>query len=109
MNDWTATPAPAATTTASAASIDASLLRRARRRVALKTGFFIHALVFTLVNLGLFTLNQAIGGRPWSHFPLGGWGIALAIHGIVTIVKLTGDGWRDRLLATEVARLRSQA
>lgn len=107
MSDWTDTPAP--TTTAGASSTDASLLRRARRRVALKTGFFIHALVFMLVNLGLFTLSQAIGGRPWSHFPLAGWGFALAIHGIVTLVKLTGDGWRDRLLANEVARLRSQA
>ena len=100
MNDWTASPATAAN--------DDLLLRRARRRVALKTGFFIHALVFTLVNLGLFTLNQAIGGRPWAHFPLWGWGLGLAIHGTVTFVKLTGDGWRDRMLMAEVARLRSQ-
>jgi hypothetical protein len=106
MNDWTDTSATAAS---SATSANDALLRRARRRVALKTGFFVHALVFTLVNLGLFTLNQAIDGRPWSHFPLGGWGFALAIHGIVTFVKLTGDGWRDRMLATELARLRSQA
>jgi len=99
MNDWTA---PSTAT-------DDPLLHRARRRVAMKTGFFIHALVFTLVNLGLFTLNQAIGGRHWSMFPLWGWGLGLTIHGIVTFVNLVGEGWRDRMLAAELARLRSQA
>lgn len=100
MNDWNA---PTSSTAA-----DDQLLRRARRRVAMKTGFFIHALVFTLVNLGLFTLNLVIGGRPWSHFPLWGWGLGLTIHGVVTFLNLVGDGWRDRMLATELARLRSQ-
>lgn len=101
MNDWTdPTPSTAA---------DAQLLRRARRRVAMKTGFFIHALVFTLVNLGLFTLNQAIGGRHWSMFPLWGWGLGLTIHGVVTFVNLVGDGWRERMLNAELARLRGQA
>lgn len=88
---------------------DDPLLRRARRRVAMKTGFFVHALVFTLVNLGLFTLNQAIGGSPWSHFPLWGWGLGLAIHGIVTLIKLGSEGWREQMLSAEVARLRSRA
>ncbi len=95
--------------TSTAPSIDDPLLRRARRRVAMKTGFFIHALVFTLVNLGLFTLNQAIGGRAWSHFPLWGWGLGLTIHGVVTFLNLAGDGWRQRMLEAELARLRSQA
>lgn len=99
MKDWNETTAHR----------DDPLLHRARRRVAMKTGLFIHALVFTLVNLGLFTLDQAIGGRSWSHFPLWGWGLGLAIHGIVTLVKLSGEGWRERMLAAEVARLRSQA
>ena len=31
--------------------------RRARRRVDMKLGFFIHALVFVLVNAGLFALT----------------------------------------------------
>jgi hypothetical protein len=100
MSDWTDATSPNAT--------DDPLLRRARRRVAMKTGFLIHALVFTLVNLGLFMLNEAIGGRHWSHFPLAGWGLGLAIHGIVIVINLAGDGWRERMVSAELARLRSQ-
>lgn len=103
MNTWN--DIDSATTNAT----EAALLRRARKRVAMKTGFYIHALVFTLVNLGLFLLNQAIGGRPWSHFPLWGWGLGLTIHGVVTFLNLSGEGWRDRMLTAELARLRGQA
>ena len=51
-----------------------ALQRQARRRVALKMGFFIHALVFTLVNLGLLTLHAVTGGERGLHMPLWGWG-----------------------------------
>jgi 2TM domain len=84
------------------------LHRQARRRVGMKLGFFIHALVFTLVNLGLYAINDAAGGPRWSHFPLWGWGLGLAIHGVVTLVALTGDGWRERMVAKEMARLRER-
>jgi steroid 5-alpha reductase family enzyme len=83
-----------------------SIEARARRRVGIKIGFYIHALVFVLVNLGLFAINSATGGARWSHFPLLGWGIGLAVHGIVTFVTLQGDGLRRRMLAREVERLR---
>lgn len=87
---------------------DQELLRRARKRVGMKLGFFIHAFVFTLVNLGLYTLNSAIGGYRWSHFPLGGWALGLAIHGVVVLFVLTGDGMRQRMIAGEIDRLRQQ-
>ena len=87
---------------------DDELLQRAKRRVGMKMGFYIHALVFTLVNLGLYVLTNATGTPRWSHFPLWGWGLGLAIHGIVTFISLRGDGLRERMLADEVARLRSR-
>jgi len=62
------------------AEAEAALETRARRRVGIKMGFYIHALVFVLVNLGLFALNSSLGGTRWSHFPLWGWGLGLAIH-----------------------------
>jgi hypothetical protein len=88
---------------------EAALQARARRRVGIKMGFYIHALVFVLVNLGLYALNGALGGTRWSQFPLWGWGLGLAIHGIVTFVSLQGDGVRSRMLASEVERLRRHA
>ncbi|MGZ5204688.1 MAG: 2TM domain-containing protein, partial [Caldimonas sp.] len=84
------------------------LMRRARRRVGIKLGFYIHLLVFVLVNLGLFALNAYTGGQRWAVFPLAGWGLGLAIHGIVTFVSLQGEGVRDRMLASEIARLRDK-
>lgn len=85
---------------------DRDLHDRARRRVAMRTGFYIHALVFVLVNLGLFLLNGMTGGYRWSVWPLFGWGIGLAIHGLVTFLNLRGEGWRQRMLAQEIEHLK---
>ena len=82
------------------------ILRRAKRRVGLKTGFMTHALVYVLVNLGLFGVNLFSGGQRWHLFPLLGWGLGLAIHGVVTLIALHGDGYRERMLAAEVERVR---
>ena len=83
-----------------------ALRKRARRRVGIRTGFYIHALVYALVNFGLFALNTSLGGTRWSTFPLLGWGLGLAIHGIVTFVSLRGDGMRSRMVENEMERLR---
>ncbi len=90
----------------SALSAEEQLLRRARRRVSQKMGFYIHALVFVLVNLGLCAINETTGRMRWNHFPLMGWGLGLAIHGIVTFISLSGDGLRDSMVAAEVERLK---
>ena len=79
---------------------------RARRRVGRKMGFYIHAFVFVLVNLGLYAINSMTGEARWSHFPLFGWGLGLAIHGVVTFISLQGDGLRERMLAREIETLR---
>ena len=85
---------------------DEPLRRQAERRVKLKMGFFIHALVYVLVNLGLFVINGVVGGKPWALWPMAGWGLGLAIHGIVTFVNLRGDGLRERLLQQEIDKLK---
>ncbi|MFN0186574.1 MAG: 2TM domain-containing protein [Aquabacterium sp.] len=81
------------------------VVRKAHRRVKLKLGFLTHLTVFVLVNAGLWFIAQTTGGG-WSKFPLWGWGLGLAIHGIVTLVALEGDGIRERMLRDEVDALR---
>ncbi|MEX8493177.1 2TM domain-containing protein [Sphaerotilus sp.] len=100
---------PTATSHA-AAALDSTeaLLLQARRRVKLKMGFFLHALVFTLVNLGLLTLHAVTGGEHGLHVPLWGWAFGLAIHGTVVFVRLQTQGLRERMVAREVERLRSR-
>ena len=87
---------------------DTTLEARARRRVARRMGFYIHALVYVLVNGGLWILNTVQGGPRWAAWPALGWGIGLAVHGIVTFASLYGDGMRERMLAREIERLRDR-
>ena len=83
------------------------LLRTARRRAGAKFGFLIHLSVFAAVNTLLFFINQrTTPGYTWFAFPLGGWAIGLAIHGFV--VFLSGSGLRERMVASELTKLRAQ-
>ncbi|HRP27145.1 MAG TPA: 2TM domain-containing protein [Burkholderiaceae bacterium] len=79
---------------------------RARRRVGMKMGFYTHALVYVLVNLGLFAIDAVRGDGRWAVWSLAGWGLGLAIHGIVTFANLRGEGIRQRMLEAEIERLR---
>jgi 2TM domain len=89
-------------------SAEDELLARARKRVGKKMGFYTHALVFVMVNLGLYLVTSQIPGARWTPFPLWGWALGLAIHGLVTFLDLSGEGLRERMLAQEVARLRER-
>lgn len=82
-----------------------SIEARARRRVGRKIGFYIHAFVFVAVNTGLYLLNQTTGDVRWHHWPLMGWGLGLAIHGIVTFLSLQ-DGLRRRMIDQEIEALK---
>ena len=80
--------------------------RLARRRAGAKMGFIVHATVFLLVNTVLFVINQQVSPQhAWSFWPLGGWAIGLAIHGLVVYGFASGGGiWRS-LLAAELRKL----
>jgi hypothetical protein len=85
---------------------DDSLETRAERRVRRKIGFLIHAVVFIAVNAGLYAINAMTGEPRWAQFPLFGWGLGLAIHGLVTLIALQGEGVRRGMLAREIESLR---
>ncbi len=93
-------------TTLDTTAVDDAITRRARRRVGQKVGFFVHLLVFVLVNAGLALLSLSYGRSNWHLWPLAGWSLGLAIHGIVTFVGLNSDGLRERLVASEIERLK---
>lgn len=80
--------------------------RLARKRAGAKLGWYTHALVFTLVNLVILGLSHyGFGDRPWSIFPLLGWGLGLALHGISVFVLGTGSSLRQRMIDHERERL----
>ena len=81
------------------------LVRIAHRRAGAKFGFMIHLTVFLCVNAFLFFVNQRTTPGLWFAFPLGGWAIGLAIHGLV--VFLSGSGLRERMVEGELRRLQA--
>ena len=82
-------------------------LRLARRRAGAKIGFLIHLTVFIAVNSGLMLINLSISPQHrWFPFPLGGWALGLAIHGL--LVFWPGFGLREKLVASELKPLDRQ-
>lgn len=84
-----------------------ALRRRARRQVARKMGFLIHLGVFMAVNLGLVLLRLARGDAPML-WPMAGWGIGLAIHGLVTLLGTRGGAWREQWIEREMQALKDR-
>jgi hypothetical protein len=81
--------------------------RLARKRAGAKLGWYIHATVFIAVNLMLFMLS-AMSGRNWAIFPAFGWGLGLAIHGLVVFFATGGAGLHERLVQQDRNRLQLQ-
>ena len=80
--------------------------RLARRRAGAKMGFIIHATVFVLVNAALFVINQQVSPQyAWSFWPFGGWGIGLAVHGLVVFGMAPGGSLSRRLIEAELRKL----
>ncbi|CAB5723611.1 Uncharacterised protein [Delftia tsuruhatensis] len=84
-----------------------TLERLARRRAGAKLGWYIHASIYALVNLGLAALSL-YQGRHWAIFPALSWGLGLAIHGAVVWLALPGNAWRRRLVERERRALQSR-
>lgn len=81
--------------------------RLARKRAGAKLGWYLHANVYVLVNLLLITLSAA-SGRHWAVFPAVGWGIGLAVHGVVVFLVTGGSGLYERLVQAERSRMAAQ-
>lgn len=72
----------------------------ARRRAGRKIGWYIHALVFLMVNLGL-ALLAANTGRHFAVFAAFGWGLGLLIHGMIVFLLPPGGELREHLVSKE--------
>lgn len=83
------------------------IYRKARERVEEKKGFYIHLLVYILVNIMLIIIWVVTGaGFPWFIFPLGGWGIGILFHFLGIFVFSQRTGWERRQVEKEVERLK---
>ncbi|MCZ2103048.1 MAG: 2TM domain-containing protein [Burkholderiales bacterium] len=83
---------------------DERIERLARRRAGAKMGWLIHALVYVCVNAGLALIAWQTG-RTWHLYPLAGWGLGLAIHGLAVWLSSGGIGLHEHLLQAERDKL----
>lgn len=87
-------------------SSDEELRTKARKTVEAKMGFYVHLIVYIVVNTLLVGIWWFTGeGFPWFIFPLFGWGIALVIHFISTFKGLT---YSDKMIEKEYEKLKKQ-
>ena len=84
------------------------LRQLARERARAKTGFYIHLIIYIIVNILLVSIWYITSGPsefPWFIFPLIGWGIAVIVHGLATF---SGKSLEDRMTERELAKLKSR-
>ena len=78
---------------------DQERYERAKQRVDVLRGFYFHAIVFAIVNLGLAAYNLAISpDRIWFICRSVGWGIGLVAHWAYALGsgRFLGEAWQER-------------
>ncbi|HWP18253.1 MAG TPA: 2TM domain-containing protein [Burkholderiaceae bacterium] len=88
-----------------AATQERELYRRAERHVKMRLGLAVHAIVYLLVNAGLWFLNEAHGGYRWAVWPTLGWGIGLLAHATATFLVTGRQRWIEQMVRREAERL----
>lgn len=71
---------------------------RAKKRVENLKAFYIHLTVYILVNVMLFVINIiSDASYLWFLYPLGGWGVGVAVHGLTTLsFGEFGADWEEK-------------
>lgn len=86
-----------------------TLDRIARRRAGAKLGFYIHATVYLMVNAALYAINDRYTPSvAWNVWPLMGWGLGLAFHGLAVFFLGSGSSLRQRMVAHERRALEAE-
>ena len=86
---------------------DQERYERAKERIEVLRGFYVHAIVFAIVNLGLVAYNLATSpDDTWFIYVLGGWGIGLVAHGAYALGsgRFLGEAWQERKIREEMER-----
>jgi len=84
------------------ARIEREIRAKATKRVWAKLGFRWHLFIYAVVNAGLAAINlQHDSTYLWFLWPMGGWGIGLAMHAFATF---QAPGMTDEMIEAEVQR-----
>lgn len=73
--------------------------KAAMERAEMLQGYYIHLLVYAVINAGLFVINlltKGDSGGWWFYWPLAGWGVGLLVHTLATFSGVFSDAWKER-------------
>lgn len=87
---------------------DDELRKKARKYAKEKSDFYIHFVIYIAVNLFLIAqwwVTLGPDGFPWFVFPLFGWGIGIAAHGITAF---KGEGYIEQQTEKEYQKLKNR-
>jgi hypothetical protein len=78
---------------------DDRAFKLAQERAAMLQGFYIHLVIYLVINGGLFLINlltRGSDGTWWFYWPLLGWGVGVFVHAVTTFAGVFTDDWRER-------------
>ena len=77
-------------------------MERARKRARELRGFYGNLMIYVLVCALLVVIDLVTGtsgdtfiGLNWAYWPIAGWGLAVALHGLRVAIPAQG-GWEER-------------
>ena len=86
-------------------NLDQEAYENAKRKVETRMGFYIHLIVYIVVNTLLTIINLIFTADYfWAMWPMIGWGSGLVIHGLFTFVFDPESSLKERLIEKEMQK-----
>jgi sensor histidine kinase YesM len=81
-------------------------LERARKHVREIRAFYISAALYAILMPIFWIVNLMTGDRIWAHWPMIGWGVAIAIQGMSVFAagSFFGTAWQEKKIEEIMAR-----
>lgn len=84
------------------------IYEKAKKKVKEKRKFYSHLFTWIIFSVFFILLNLVTSHYFWAIFPILGWGIGVAFHGIKVFSLNYGDDWEEREIMKEVEKLRQR-
>lgn len=86
-------------------------LKHARRKVRHLRHFYHHLATYSVIIVFLHILNWMTSSTYWAMWPMFGWGIAIALHGIkvMDFMPFFDEDWEERKVQELLAKRASRA
>ena len=82
---------------------------KATQRVEEKLGFYVHLVIYVLVNAILTTLNFINSpDKLWFYWPLMGWGIGVIFHAFRVFSSKSTPKFKQKMIDKELEKIDSE-